>query len=503
MPSQFKLAPMFAAALIYSGGPVSEQTAFAGSSAVGENGTASLSRAGAFVAKADDPTAVVHNPSGIAKLRRPTVFIGSSLIQHNARFQRVGNYQVDPLDSTSEAYTGVAFPEITSEGSPSAIPMVMASFPITDKLVIGGGIFAPHLATPGDYPTTVTVADGVEAPSPQRYDYVDISGIVVLPTLSVGYAISDNLRVGARVSVAYADISAVIVAQALANEAEQASYDTLVNLDLLDRATPAFGLGVQYDLRDFEFAAAYNSQVVLGLKGTASVELDTLLGSVVQIDPVEDDRARCAPGGSRRALRACVSYTIPQTAAIGARWVAKDAAGDELADIEFDIRWENWKAADSLSATIDGRDTLLGTELGTTTSRSGFRDVFAFRLGGEKRFSFKSSQLKVRGGIGYDTAAAPNSWTRIGVDGTPHLTLATGAGFEVGHWKFDLGFSFVATPRRFVEDQIVLPGTPLEARRQPDIPAASLEGENPANPYNAGSYSRNYLLGSAAVSFTF
>ena len=484
-------------------GQIALPTAQAGSSAVGENGSVPLSRAGAFTAKADDATAMVHNPAGTAKLRRPTFFIGSSLIQSKQSFTRTGTYQADPLYPESGDYAGLPFPTVEGNQS-SPIPMLIFQMPLTDKLVVGGGIFAPHFGSPGTFPTDVLVAGGIEAPAPQRYDYVNIAGLVVLPSLSLGYSVTDHLRVGARVSSAYADVSATIVTQALANEAEQPSYDTLVDLTLKDPFTFAFGLGIQYDVDDFEFGAAYNSEVRLGLKGKASVRLDGLLASVVEIEPLADSEAACAPGGTAGALSACVSYVIPANATLGARWIAKAPSGVELGDIEFDVRWENWASADKLSATLDGRDTLQNNKLGTTTANSGFNDVYAFRLGGSRHFFMEEGyKLTLRGGLGYDTAAAPTSWTRVGTDGTPHVTLAGGVGVAFGRWQLDFGASYIAAPRRVVRDQLVLPGTSPELRNQPDIPSTAINGIPPANPYNAGVYNRSYLLGSVGLSVLF
>ena len=43
-------------------------------------GSAAQPRAGAFVAKADDPSAVHHNPAGLAKQRGTVVQIGFNLV---------------------------------------------------------------------------------------------------------------------------------------------------------------------------------------------------------------------------------------------------------------------------------------------------------------------------------------------------------------------------------------------------------------------------------------
>ena len=45
-----------------------------------EHGAAAMAMAGAFVSVANDPTAIFHNPAGIAFLRGTQVSVGTTLI---------------------------------------------------------------------------------------------------------------------------------------------------------------------------------------------------------------------------------------------------------------------------------------------------------------------------------------------------------------------------------------------------------------------------------------
>src|SRR5262245_36954090 len=86
-------------------------SAAAGGFVIGENGAAATGRAGAFVARADDPTALAMNPAGLMKAERFELYLGSNLASYSLTYQRAGNYPNQPDRATQPAYVGTPYPE--------------------------------------------------------------------------------------------------------------------------------------------------------------------------------------------------------------------------------------------------------------------------------------------------------------------------------------------------------------------------------------------------------
>src|SRR5512132_134585 len=61
--------------------------AFAGGLALNENGAAATGKGTAFVAEANDPSAIFYNPAGITQLPGTQVMIGATLIKLDSKFR--------------------------------------------------------------------------------------------------------------------------------------------------------------------------------------------------------------------------------------------------------------------------------------------------------------------------------------------------------------------------------------------------------------------------------
>ncbi len=493
------LAPTFATvALLFPAG-----FAVAGGSNVGEHGGQAFQRAGAFTAKADDATATFHNPAGLGKLKRVEATFGISLVQSSTTFQRQGSYAPDAPQAAGDPY-----PAVSNTNGPSLLPSIALAIPF-DKFAIGLGVYTPHGAAGGDFPEVVITQSGAVAPAPQRYDFVNAGGIIAYPTVSAAYSITEALRVGIRLSGAFADVGQRLYTQALPNEGERRELDAVAEVKVKDPFAFHFGVGAQYQVGSFEFGVNYSSAIRFDLKGNADIQLGDGIGTPapgveIGIKPVPDDQAKCAPGGQMGAIKTCLDLIIPQTLNVGARWVARDATGREHGDIEFDVRWEDWSATSETVATIDGMDTVLQRPLGTSRSRNGLKDSYGFRLGGAKILRPANYDFILRGGIGYDTESSPLTWTRVNTDGAPKLTLNSGVGFDFERWRIDVGFAYIVVPTRTVNDEPLPADADQADRVQPDVPAGGLAGSGtPYNPYNAGTYDRSYFMGSLGVAVRF
>jgi long-chain fatty acid transport protein len=482
----------------------------AGGLMVSENGAAAMQRGGAFVARADDPTALSINPAGLMKARRFELYLGSNLAFYSLTYQRAGTYENQPDRGPQPGYVGTPYPEMKNESGPQPLPMLAGTYHFDGiPLAVGIGAFAPPSVPNRDFSCTVDEncivrPDG--APAPQRYDVINQEAIILLPSVAVAYRILPELDVGARFAVGFGRIKArsFTWGALTGNPEEDPSKDGDFSVNVTDNFIPQAQLGVLYRPTAFlELGAEWTSGITIDGQGTGEARLgenvSPIPGTTPMLVPVADAEAVCAPGGSASALKSCVKVKLPMHAQLGVRYIFRDEAGGEKADVELDLRWENWSAASDTEVVVDGQDSLIGLKLNKVIIRHGYRDVFSMRLGGSYQLPVGENRLHLRAGVAIDTAAAPVSWTRADQDGVAQFLLALGAGYELSWLRIDLGVGLVFQPTRTVTD-VPNPGNP-DDRQQPDPKQPAFPDELRAySPFNAGTYDSSYLL--ASLGFT-
>ncbi len=467
--------------------------AWAGGQYTGDNGSQGAQRAGAFVARADDPTALWHNPAGLARATGSALFFGVNVIGCTQRYRRAGSYAA-PRDG-DRAWTGEPFPVVANRAPPQPVPLV-AAWARFGRVAVGAGILAPHGFAARDYPLTLRSG----APAPQRYDAVEQRGVLVLPSVGAAVDLGDRVAVGARVSYGFGRFQALSVVQGVANEEEDPRYDSVTATDVSDRRILAAALGLQLRIADaVELGAAWHSPIVVDARGTSRTRVGPALAAdgAMDLQPVADADARCAPGGRPEQLRTCLRFRLPQTAAVGIRIVARDAAGAERGDLELDVRWQNWSAASRQTTVVDARDGLTGAPVYDAVVRHGLHDTYAIRLGGAWR-PRSDRDVVVRAGIAYETAAAPASWARVDIDSGARFTGAAGIGVAVtDRLRLDVGASVVEVAARRIDDVPVADPTDPASRVQPDVPVPLRPpDQQPYNPLNPGLVDSYYVIGS-------
>ncbi len=510
----------FVAALLFS-----PATASAGGLFVPGLGPQAQARAGAFVAKADDPTALFHNPAGFVKQTGTVVYIGANLLDFKLRYHRAGVY-----DATGEnlAFEGQPYAWAEDESSPAlgigplqAIPLIAVSTDFGLKLPVrfGIGFYAPHAYPEREFsPDYEFEADPNEAPPPQRYDMMKQEALVALPSLAVAYRVNDKLDLGARVSWGYGELKATTYIWGIRNYEEWVARDGVFDVDVNDKFVPAYGFGALFrPTPAFELGAAFHSKVSVEGKGTGNAVLGSDLGIGDQheyIVPVADEYAVCGTGGVEGALKACVNVNLPMMATLGGRYILRDEAGAEKADVELDVRWENWSSASDIHVIVDGQSGITGLPINESILRHGYQDVFSVRLGGAYALPMGANKLGLRAGVAYDTATAKKQYERVDMDGAARLTLGAGIAYELSKVRIDFGGGYVIEPERTVDscnptvsEPGCPPGTddkPVADRDSPD-PLQPLIGANNQveSPYNGGVYRSHYLLLSLGATYQF
>jgi long-chain fatty acid transport protein len=488
-------------------------------------GSQAQPRAGAFVAKADDPSALYYNPAGLAGQKGTSAHLGVNFIAFNQSFQRAGVYEV-PDEGPPPPWTGDPYPEVENEARPAigvgrfqGIPLIGLATDLggITPLVFGFGIIADHGYPERKISDSYQFEDPGAPPPPQRYDIIEQDVAAAFPSLAVAYRIAPRVDIGVRVSWGFAGSKGRQHVWGIRNYTEDVHRDGLVELDVSDNFIPAAGVGLLYrPLDSVELGASYQTPKTLNMKGEGQAVLGTGLGlgGVQEIVAPENDTPLCEGGGTAAALKSCLNLKLPQTASLGGRYVFRDRSGKERGDIELDVQWEDWSSASDIEVIVDGKGGLSGFRLQPSLVRHGFRDTVSFRLGGAYGFDLGRSRLEARAGAAHDTAAAPLSWTRMDIDGMARTTLGAGLALELARLRFELGGGVVLEKDRSVPecntslDQLGCESpdveTPQASRDAPD-PVQPLAGPNNQveSPFNAGTYSQGYVLLSLGVTYAF
>ncbi|MSP16583.1 MAG: hypothetical protein EXR73_08245 [Myxococcales bacterium] len=475
----------------------------AGGAYVGDSGSRAQARAGAVVARADDPMAILHNPAGLVNLGHKEASVGANFVHHRQSFARDGSYET-PDDGVAYPWSGDRYPEVKSS-TVMPVPYV-ALGGRRGRVAVALGVFGPQGNPLRSVPETVMTPEGTPgAPSPARYDILEQEVSLAYPSLAVAYAVSKRLSVGARASWGFGSISARSYTWGITNQEEDQQKDGAFSIDVQDNFIPAWGAGLLFRASSaLELGVAFDSGSHFGGSGVGITSLGPklgLAGELDYIDPVDDRFVQCATGGVLGGIAACLDLDLPMFATAGARFIFRDAAGRERGDLELDLRWEQWSAASDTVVTVDGQSHLTGIYLNPTIIKHGFDDVLSARLGG----SASVGRVDLSAGVAYETAAAPTSWNRLDLDGSSRLLGSFGVGVRVGRWQIDAGAAIVVQPDRTVTE-VADPSMPpaVADRSQPDG-LQPLQG--PLNqeyaPINLGKYTSGHLIGMVGVTSRF
>ena len=495
-------------------------------------GPVSSSRAGAFVANADDASAIGSNPAGLAKQTGTVITIGSMFIDYSLKYQRAGTYDALVDEKPSPApWRNTAYAPVEDDSSPAiglgpfqAIPLIAISTDLglgIKGLRFGAGVFAPNAYPSRSLNADYDINNVDEAPAPNRYDVLSEDAAVISPSIAVAYRVHKMVDIGLRVSWAFAHLESRNSVWAIGDNVEEAAeLDAVFDIEGSDPFVssyeswiPPFALGVLVRPTSFlEFGAHFTSRMDIRTKGKGTTQLrPTLMTSIGRIlpTPADEFELKCADGGTEQELKACVELGLPMTATIGGRFVGRDADGNERFDVELDVAYERHSEVSDYTVLVDAKAELLPEPLFDTTIRHGFQDTVSVRLGGSYALPLNvDSGVILRGGVAYDTAAAKDEWERLDLDGAARATFALGAAYRARRFQVDVGGGFVYEGSREVGDGCNPTwgqegcgdpdnntSAPVEDRNAPDPAQPPVRpNEHNQSPFNQGTYESHYLM---------
>lgn len=464
--------------------------AFAGGFEIPDNGTAALGRAGAFTAKADDPTAMYYNPAGLAFLRGWKLLIDSNLAWKHVSFTRA------PDGNTT-------YPTVHNNAAPFPGPMLVltSDFGLKDW-TFAAGIYGPSAVGKTRYPDDSALK--YPAVAPQKFELVSMDVMMAFYTLAAAWKPTDKFSLG--VALQWADMwhsrfDVWVSAFTTTNKGgtrPNPEYDTRAHLDLDDRFafTMLFGMKIKPDPA-FEFGLSFRPiPVRFHTKGSVDVDFDTT-------KTLKD----MASGGKLFLSKNNVSLDIelPIYVRMGARYIYRKHQR-ELFDIEFDAVYEHWSTTKAYNLNFDAAMSMNGQEypLKPLSIPKNYNDTWSFRLGGD--YNVLADKLWLRLGTYYETGAVPRSTTYLDFFSFDRVGVTAGLTWRI--WIFDLkvAYEHIFQPTRNIsvsetkiyENMPMSPcGSPYTSKEcdPPGIPPGPAVG--------AGSYKASYDILSAGFTLNF
>lgn len=408
----------------------------------GENGARALGQGGAFVALADDATALQHNPAGLAEIAGLHALVDGALLRHDVSFLR-----------TDGQSSGLARPVRNEEGA-FLLPFVAASYGTElagRPLALAAGVYPPPSLGRYRFPEPdydVSIVNGrrsYEANpivfAPQRYGLIRSDVVLVFPSAAVAFQPWPALSVGASLQYVYAQLSlrqAVTSAPFTPEDMRQEdpAYDSIVEVQQRGRPqlTGIVGLLVQ-PARSVRLGMSYRPPVPLEMRGTAAVTLGEIPSSLVS---VTGDRARLA-------------LTLPQELKIGAHyWPAEDIG------LAAEFVYQGWQSVRELVLTPEDIALSVGggapQPMAPIRIPKRWRHAWGARAGGWWR---AVPSLTARVGVLMEEGAIPDERLHIDFVHLPRAFFTAGLEYTRGSWTAVLSGAFLPSQQREISSSEV------------------------------------------------
>jgi long-chain fatty acid transport protein len=371
-----------------------------------DQGAKSAGLAGAFVAQASDPSAIFHNPGGLALLeKKKAVSAGIALAAFNESL-----YQGLP-PGIGTATTG------EQETPLATLPHAFLTLPFGERMVIGLGAFSPfRLHT--EWTDAATYAGRLLATKSEieAYDLAPTLGLKVTPQLGIGIGAiyrSSELAVSRRVSSQnpFGGGSLDVAGLAMKTDFEPAFG---WSAGVLYRPSPAFSWG-------FSYRSAIQTDYVgvgrLTQIPTGNAQLDQLVRASL---PFDQDLALAS------------EIEFPDQATLGVAWSPSKAIL-----LELDVHRTGWSSIQELALRFSSNPTL------DTAYGLDFADSTGYRVGARYKLP-TGPQLRL--GYAFDETPQPDAAVGAFLADSDRNVLTVGAGLD---W-LDVAFAWTTYDQRIV-----------------------------------------------------
>ncbi len=473
-----RISVALGAALMLCGGFLPRPAAAAGLY-LPDNGVRAQMRGGAFATRADDLTAVHHNPAGLAKLRGTHILYNHTLLWHGTTFTRAPS--VVPQSIASD------------KGLDSFAPVHNESplFPIGAFLAAGTdfGLEDWTFAVAGHGPNAFGKSSYPEGGG-QRWLLTELDSVLLYLSAAAAWRHEDKLGVGLTLSYVtmpwtrYHLINDGISGNQL--NPYSSSSEILAKLEVSDPFAWTAAVGAWYRPWSFLELAFSGSVVPVKLDASGDITIHNVVGGTNF-----DDEQLMLPNSS-----AALDMTLPVVLRAGLRYI-HESEGREIFDVELDVVYEGWSSIDAFNIDLEGQINLYGlTDLPDVVIDKKWRDTLSVRLGGT--YNVLEDLLSVSAGGFWEQGATPEAYSHL--DFMSFDRLGVGGGVEVRRWGFRFSLAYLHI---FQEDREVSEEYAKVFQVRPVSPCPGSCSGFVGVPANAGKFESSFDSLSAGVEYRF
>jgi long-subunit fatty acid transport protein len=450
----------------------------------GTQGARATGRGGAFTARADDLSAVMLNPAGLAHIEGTVIHVGNRFSYNAQAFTRAPTTDYGSPDSSGN------FPIHTFGTANNQLPL-QALDPIlgvASHLGLDAWTFALAVqAPPGVARQTFPIDGG------QRYMMVDYEALMLNYSLSAAWKPSAQLGFGASaqwIHVPSLKYSLVVNANPFVGGANPVSS----NLDMLARLTGSAAFTLNAVVGAWYRPAPSLELGVAGQVIPTQIEAKSRL-DITPVFPETDDHVILSRGVEETpANDVTLTIPLPLVARAGIRYRYLQPDQSELFDVELDAVYETWSRVDRFTVDTKGLYAEFQgqrSELGDISVDKQWRDTIGIHLGGD--YALIPNRLAVRGGVFYQSALVDPAYTNVDFATAAQVGGALGA--SIFWQKHEIAFAYEYRREETITlgeaDSRVYQTTPLSPCEAPYTDRASCSPYylgRPGPPVNAGTY---------------
>ncbi len=379
--------------------------------ALQQQGTAAMAQGNAFVAQADDPTAIFYNPAGLNQLKRAEVYLGTVFNHPDREFHPAAG----PVADTNHRWYHV--------------PTIYAAIPFNDRVAAGVGVFSPFGLGTAWSPTWVG-----------RY----LTTASTLQTFNLNPAVSvkalENLSLAAGLDVLWSSVRLKRKIPIFLP-----TPNGLVQLPDGESNMGGSGMGWGYNLGALyecipgvKFGVSYRSEISVNHSGDLAL-------SVPQAIPAPF-RPPARVGGDS-------DLTFPPSVTFGVAYSRLKPF-----TFEFDATWTGWSTYDQLQLNFQQKVPVAGKLASSALQPKNWHDAWAFRFGAN--YEVKPG-MKLRAGYIYDLTPVPDDTFDPQVPDSNRHIFTAGGDIKIKRLTLGLAYNFVLQENRTKNNIIALNGAPL------------------------------------------
>lgn len=356
-----------------------------------EHGAAAMAMGGAFVALANNPTAIFHNPAGIAWLDGTQISFGTTLIIPKASLS-MPNWP-DPTYQSVDQVSQVFYPST-----------FYITHKISDRVVAGFGFFSPY-------------GLGTEWPEPENFPLRYISTKDDMKTFffnpAIAFKLNDNLSVGFGASYIYSTLALDIVYPLDLRAIYLGVYDVPISLKKASGSGWGLNAGALYRGEKFSFGFNWRGGFSLDYEGDLSLDMSAV------------------PITLPNTGTASTSFNFPHILGIGASFNLTD-----MLILTADIHYILWSSYDEIAVGVDVPG-LAGFEFEPVPEN--WEDSFVFRGGLQYQVN---ESFALRAGFLYDQTPQPVEYMDPILPDADRWALTGGFGYKAGKFVINVAYQY-------------------------------------------------------------